>query len=342
MLCAPRASFTGLPSVAPRHQAFSPCDAVKFTTLGLFPDDSPAPDAVLATAWRLGGSSESLGRCDAVLRALEAASLLKRCSVGTGDEAVSCVIPHDLALDLAAAMCAREPGDSVCHAALLSRLAGAFQLPAEVTAASFDPREWWTVEDVHGGSSLPEKLRDYTASNVIRHLLRAGSPGMSEARSLLFRLPWLAWMLRARGYAALLSDVDLAKNALADDRAMELLHQFLRLAVRQLLLCVGDNSAMRVLAQELTGRVTPEIVADHPETLGRLRADALVALEAGRWTGFAHASLDPPGSVCEAVLEGHKNWVVCLAMLPDGVRVVSGGSDATLRVWNLEVRRSYL
>ena len=36
--------------------------------------------------------------------------------------------------------------------------------------------------------------------------------------------------------------------------------------------------------------------------------------------------------VCERTLEGHDNWVVCLAQLSDG-RVVSGSRDHTLKVW---------
>lgn len=322
------------------RQAFSPCDALKFTTLGLVPYDMPVPDAVFATAWRLSGSSESLSRCDAVLRAFEAASLLKRCSVGTDDEAVPCVIPHDLASDLAAAMCAHKPGESTCHASLLARLASAFQLPPEAIPSSPVPREWWIVEGIHDALLLSAKLREYTEVNLIRHLLQAGGPGLSEARSLLFRLPLLAWLLRARGYAALLSDVNLVRKVLPADRALELLYQFLRLAARQLLSCsadVGDASmTTRVLAQELAGRVTPSLVNDYPESLGSLRAEACVAIDAGLWIGFKHASLEPPGGVCEAVLEGHTSGVVCLTALPSG-KILSGSRDGTLRAWDPEV-----
>ena len=41
------------------------------------------------------------------------------------------------------------------------------------------------------------------------------------------------------------------------------------------------------------------------------------------------------GYVCERVLEGHTNWVSAVAVLGDG-RVVSGGYDNTLRVWDVD------
>ena len=34
-------------------------------------------------------------------------------------------------------------------------------------------------------------------------------------------------------------------------------------------------------------------------------------------------------------LEGHTEWVIAVAVTPDGRRAVSGSADRTLRLWNL-------
>ena len=39
---------------------------------------------------------------------------------------------------------------------------------------------------------------------------------------------------------------------------------------------------------------------------------------------------------CVATLEGHSKGVMCVAVLPDGRRVVSGSEDKTLKVWDIE------
>jgi WD40 repeat protein len=38
-------------------------------------------------------------------------------------------------------------------------------------------------------------------------------------------------------------------------------------------------------------------------------------------------------------LEGHRSWVSCLKMLPDGVTLASASADRTVRLWNLKTRQ---
>jgi WD40 repeat protein len=37
----------------------------------------------------------------------------------------------------------------------------------------------------------------------------------------------------------------------------------------------------------------------------------------------------------ERTLEGHTDWVWAVAVTPDSARIVSGGNDRTVRIWNL-------
>jgi WD40 repeat protein len=46
--------------------------------------------------------------------------------------------------------------------------------------------------------------------------------------------------------------------------------------------------------------------------------------------------LDGRTGAVKRILEGHRNGVRCVAVSPDGERIVAGGWDATLRVWDRE------
>jgi WD40 repeat protein len=44
---------------------------------------------------------------------------------------------------------------------------------------------------------------------------------------------------------------------------------------------------------------------------------------------------DLDGGELLATLTGHEDWVVAVAVTPDGDRIVSGSGDGTVRVWEL-------
>src|SRR4028119_1678762 len=54
------------------------------------------------------------------------------------------------------------------------------------------------------------------------------------------------------------------------------------------------------------------------------------------WLRPLTLSLTPPGGRLLRTLSGHSSWVNAVTVTPDGKRAISGSSDSTLKVWNLE------
>lgn len=318
---------------------FSADDASQFCTLGVFPKDAAVPVEMLCAAWRLPPhrAIELMGRfASAGLVKLEAVSAGGR----SASEATSAplVALHDLPRDYALAACT-----GAWHAELLDRVA----------AAGGVGRSWWAIPR--------GPLCSYVLSHALFHLNKAGR--FDEVTCLLMSHAWLAAVLALRGYGALLEDVRVhgwhAAEAVGGHMAaapFRLLHQALRLAAPRLLgvgtpelvraSSLGRDgrdspqaaaAAARVLAQELTGRISADLAGQHPGTLGALLASAWDAIEAGGWLGFTSASLGRPGGACGSVLVGHAEHVSCVTALPCGT-VASASRDNTVRLWDPTVR----
>lgn len=123
-------------------RSYSSVDSEKFAMLGVFPEDAEIPVALVAVAWRMAGSVADFARCEALLSALEASSLLKRPSPGT-------VQLHDLAWDHARALLFE-----MCRLGERSSASPAVPLADTVAAACSDAGP---VEDrsAHAASSTP-------------------------------------------------------------------------------------------------------------------------------------------------------------------------------------------
>ena len=46
----------------------------------------------------------------------------------------------------------------------------------------------------------------------------------------------------------------------------------------------------------------------------------------------------PISAACLHVLMGHKDWVRCVAFLPDGKCIVSGSNDDMINIWDVETQ----
>lgn len=158
----------------------------------------------------------------------------------------------------------------------------------------------------------------YLFQRLVGHLV-AGSMD-EELGALLFDLRWLEGKLSSTDVNALMADYE----HLADRPAARHLQAALRLAAHVLVSDPGQ------LAGQLQGRLTAH---DLPE-IAALRAQAAgprpVASLRPRWP-----SLNAPGGALVRILEGHLGGVWAVARL-DARRIVSGGGDETLRVWDVE------
>ncbi len=138
----------------------------------------------------------------------------------------------------------------------------------------------------------------------------------------MFDFRWLAAKLGAVGPAVLPSDYD---ELVIDGEQGVLMADTLRLS--------GHVLARRPeqLASQLLGRLGPERGSD----IARLLEDARERVEKPALLPVRPV-LTPPGTELVRRLEGHEDWVYAVALTADARRVLSGGRDGTLRLWDLE------
>ena len=152
------------------------------------------------------------------------------------------------------------------------------------------------------------------------HLAAAGR--RDELKALLADYAWIEAKLKATDVQSVISDYDLVAN----EPDLSLVQRALRLSIPAL------SRDWTHLPSQLIGRLR-EI--DEP----RIRA-LLEKASAGPGTAWLcpqTASLTAPGPLLQT-FEGHTDAVTALAVLPDG-RALSGSSDSTLRLWDLQTRR---
>ncbi|MFN7305244.1 MAG: WD40 repeat domain-containing protein, partial [Acetobacteraceae bacterium] len=245
--------------------------------------------------------------------------------------------------------------DSVMTLASAARLWGVDAFDAEDIASTLDDRSLISRLDLGAGSfelhdrlrdvlaarAGPERLRDAQArlvagwraetgghwellrdSYALEHLpshLRAMGDADGLA-ALLLDPAWMTAKLRGLGVQRLLADY----RAHAPDRgsALGLVRQALHLAAPALAVAPEE------LPAQLLGRLAEE---DGPE-IATLRQQARRLAARGSLLPLRR-SLTGPGAELMRLL-GHEDAVFSVGFSPDGARLVSGGRDGTLRIWD--------
>jgi hypothetical protein len=168
-----------------------------------------------------------------------------------------------------------------------------------------------TVGDAPWGLSLSEQ---YLWGNLAFHLVEAGQRDRLEA--LLSDYRYLDGKLRAVGPNPLLADFSLVGKFPEIEGAIRLSAHTLSKFPDQ-------------LAAQLCGRLTLDEKLD--QSIRSQLAKPYI------WPRFP--SFTAPGGGLIRTLEGHSGSVSAVAVTPDGQRAVSGSSDNTLKVWDLETCR---
>jgi NB-ARC domain/TIR domain/WD domain, G-beta repeat/APAF-1 helical domain len=171
---------------------------------------------------------------------------------------------------------------------------------------------------VEAWDALP-KLDSYAWRWVGYHLVQADRK--DDLRRLLLNFNYLEAKLTVTDTNALIADYDY----LPEDKDLRLVQSAIRLSAHVL---VRDR---RQLAGQLIGR-----------SLGNKTPSIRVLLkQAARgkvwpWLRPLTPTLTPPGGPLIRILAGHTDWVIAVALTPDGRRALSGSWDRTLRLWDLE------
>jgi WD40 repeat protein len=151
------------------------------------------------------------------------------------------------------------------------------------------------------------------------HLGEAGQ--REELRKLLFDYTWLRAKLGTAGVNAAIEDLE----RLGLDAGAVQLAGTLRLSAHVLSRDAGQ------LAGQLIGRLAnselPELALIVKAARASIQAPALVPRS---------ATLTPPGTGLIRTLTGHEGHVAAVAVLPNGRGALTGSSDHTARLWNLE------
>lgn len=156
----------------------------------------------------------------------------------------------------------------------------------------------------------------------------------SEAVALMFNCQFLY----AKVLAGMVLDLDADYHSLLRDAPEG------QLSVREPLAQIHSavRLSMHVLAKDPTPFVS-QIVGrllvhqDSPQ-MARFLSE-ISAIEPRPWLRPMHSCFDGPGGALLRTLEGHSSTAYGVAVTPDGKRAVSGSTDYTLKVWDLESGR---
>jgi WD40 repeat protein len=160
----------------------------------------------------------------------------------------------------------------------------------------------------------------YLFQNLAFHFARAGHTRQLDG--LLMSFAWLERKLAVAGISDLLADYSHQQPRLAH---VDAVHGALQLSAYVLARNPG------LLASQLVGR----LLRQSDPSISAL-VDAAHPSDGHPWLcPQTPGSLTEPGGPLEAILEGHTGPVQAVAVTADGQRIVSGGRDGTVRVWDL-------
>jgi WD40 repeat protein len=158
----------------------------------------------------------------------------------------------------------------------------------------------------------------YLGRSLASHLTAAGRDG--ELAALLCDPAWITGRLANGQMQGLIADYTYSSDPVNAEIA-----RALRLSAHVL------STAPWLARGQLAGRLL-----GHPDPRIADWAAALTANDGSRlWLAPLRTSLTPTTTAMRQVLAGHSRWVLSAAVTADGALAASGGTDGTIRVWDL-------
>jgi WD40 repeat protein len=258
------------------------------------------PEAAVITYWlhRFSGLTERNARSK-ILPTLASKSLLRL----DGEDPNQRISLHDLQRDYLQAIVGNM---KILHGMLLEAYAKRCS------------NEGWTRGPNDG----------YFFERLAYHLYESGRK--DELRQTLLSFDWIETKLDATDANSLIDDYAYVSK---EDKSSFLLlvQSALRLSAHVL------NRDKRQLRSQLYGRLLglENEYAEVRQLLERIRKNGKES-KTKPWIRLLTSTLELPGGPLLWTLAGHSGGVTSVAVTPDGKHAVSGSSDNTLRLWNLE------
>ena len=168
-----------------------------------------------------------------------------------------------------------------------------------------------------GWASCPQD--GYFFGQLTRHLKEAEQ--VDELRELLFNYDWLLAQLNTNGINSVLADYDWLKY----DKNLKLVQSTLRLSTH--VLVTKPEQLTERLWGHLRGRSQPEFKA---------LLDQAASQQISLWLQPQQAKLTSPDGPLLCTFEGHSDGIYSVVLSQDGRRELSGSSDNTLKLWDIE------
>lgn len=174
------------------------------------------------------------------------------------------------------------------------------------------------IIDEEGGKPNLRKLLELPYEQANGHL-------WDGLRSTLTDFEFLQAKVSAVGPHPLIEDYDLALAAGYKGNELTIIRESLDLSVYVLL---RDASQ---LAGQLVGRLMTQEALEIQDLVEQAKG-----WKGAHWLCPLTPALTQPGGPLIQTLEGHTHSVAAVEVTPDGLRIVSGSADKTLRVWDLD------
>jgi WD40 repeat protein len=169
----------------------------------------------------------------------------------------------------------------------------------------------------------PSKMSAYSLAHLPAHLARADR--IEDLCEMLTDFEYLYTKVATLGPQLLIEDFEEARRAGCTDEGLALLQDALRLSAHVL----SREGA------ELAGHLLGRLLSSEEPAVTRVLQQAQ-GWKGAVWLKPMYPTLTPPGGPLLRILEGHDGSVGAVALTPGGRHVISGSTDRTLRVWDLQ------